>query len=86
LEIQKIFCVDAIKNACLKIFLIRNTRNMSEVANRWVLIREKNTAGAFGCGRSEKNSGASESHVLSEKSQNQNLSCQMRAPRSETTR
>ena len=67
LEIQKIFCVDAIKNAYLKIFLIRNTRNMSEVANRWVLIREKNTAGAFGCGRSEKNSGASESDVLSEK-------------------
>ena len=48
----------------------RNTRNMGEVANRWVLKCEKIIEGALGCADHEKNIGATESHVLSEKNPN----------------
>ena len=49
-EIQKNSSVMPTKNAYLKIFIFRNTRNMSEVANRWVLKYEKNSGGALRCG------------------------------------
>ena len=47
-EIQKNSSVTPTKNAYLKIFIFRNTRNMSEVANRWVLKYEKKSGGCFG--------------------------------------
>ena len=55
-EIQKNSSVMPTKNAYLKIFIFRNTRNMSEVANRWVLKYEKNSGGAlWGEVNAEKN-------------------------------
>ena len=47
-EIQKNSSVMPTKNSYLKIFIFRNTRNMSEVANRWVLKYEKIHGGALG--------------------------------------
>ena len=47
-EIQKNSSVMPTKNAYLKIFIFRNTRNMSEIANRWVLKYEKIHGGSLG--------------------------------------
>ena len=58
----------------------------SKLDIRGLLKYEKIIEGALGCADHEKNIGATESHVLSEKSQNEKSSQWIRSPSSETSR
>ena len=72
------------KNRCDRKSCLEPEKSKLDI--RGLLKYEKIIEGALGCADHEKNIGATESHVLSEKSQNEKSSQWIRSPSSETSR